>query len=321
MRDPEIPGRALALCPPALAMKLACMKLFRIELETPVVDLVDGFCYEHPETPWTLVQEEPGDPFLLQGYFETEESGRSAFATLRDTPGLGELPEPEVVELEDRDWKEAYKFHLKPWRCGPLLWLPVWDAEDPQHADPETHRVLLDSGMAFGTGSHETTQLCAEALVAAFEGQGDVSELSVVDAGCGSGVLALSAAVLGYGTVRGFDNDPEAVRISQENVTLNELEGALSFSVDDLSTGLTSKCADVLLANIETPILREFRRELLAAVRPAGVLVMSGILSRDADSLARDFEKSARECWPEGLVGGVDISELGEWGRLVLVRG
>ena len=292
----------------------------KLMLEAGWIEAIEGYCFENPDSRWSLVQGEPGEPLFLCGFFDSEPEAQSAFQLMEAESGLANLPEPVVETLEDKDWKEAYKYHLKPWVCGPLLWLPVWEVDHPDYSGEAYRRVLLDSGMAFGTGSHETTQLCAKALVMIYESTTDLETQQVIDAGCGSGVLALSAAVLGFGKVSGFDNDPEAVRVSAENAVTNGLAETVPFSVDDLDSGLGPDCTDLLLANIETPVLREFRPRLLEAVRPGGALVMSGILDKDADALASDFEALLPKFWPESVDVKTEKTVQGEWAGLVLRR-
>src|SRR5690606_39178015 len=126
----------------------------------------------------------------------------------------------------------------------------------------------LDPGMAFGTGNHETTRLCCERLALYAARCGNAGR--VIDAGCGSGILALSAAKLGFGGVAGFDNDAEAIRVSRENAELNGLAGKVDFYVGDLITGLAGRQAELVLANIQSDVLIRFVEELCRTVAPGG---------------------------------------------------
>lgn len=239
--------------------------------------------------------------------------------------------------LADVDWRDSYKAHFHAWQFGRLHWVPVWERE--KFVLPAGDAVLwLDPGLAFGTGNHETTRLCVERLVARAEqfrvlgsefsvGTAPSSatenaklktpnqELRVVDAGCGSGILALSAALLGYRDIVGFDNDPEAVRISEENAALNGLTGRVKFDVGDLVTGLAGKSGqvDVLLANIQADVLMRFAAELVAAVAPGGTLILSGILAGENSQVKAAFERIAPK-W------NVDARTMGEWSDVVLTR-
>jgi ribosomal protein L11 methyltransferase len=135
----------------------------------------------------------------------------------------------------------------------------------------------------------------------------------VIDAGCGSGILALSAAKLGFKRIAGFDNDPEAIRVSDENAALNGLAGSVEFYVGDLVSGLAGRSADLVLANIQADILVRFVRELSTAVAPGGQLVLSGILSGELDHVREQFS-AANPGWR------VESRVLGEWSDLALTR-
>ena len=136
-----------------------------------------------------------------------------------------------------------------------------------------------------------------------------------MDAGCGSGILALSAALLGFTDVSGFDNDPEAVRVSNENAALNDMTGRVRFFVADITNGLGALdgTVDVLLANIQADVLVKYARELVAAVAPGGTLVLSGILADENSRVREAFEAHA-------LRWTVNARVMSEWSDVVLTR-
>jgi ribosomal protein L11 methyltransferase len=257
------------------------------------------------------VEDKPSGRAWLTGYFESMEAAKQAW---RDFPIAAEpewvVTEPRIVELADKDWKESYKEHFKAWKFGHLHWVPIWERERFQL--PAGDEVLwLDPGMAFGTGNHETTRLVVERLVTLAMQRGTGGRL--IDAGCGSGILALSAAKLGFKTVAAFDNDALAVDISRQNAELNGLAGTVDFFVGDLVTGLAGRQAEVLLANIQADVLTRYLRELVAAVAPGGILVLSGILAAELAATRAAFV-AAQPDW------AVDSRSMGEWSDLVLVR-
>ncbi|HEY5078869.1 MAG TPA: 50S ribosomal protein L11 methyltransferase, partial [Opitutaceae bacterium] len=223
------------------------------------------------------------------------------------------LGEAVARRLPDADWKNSYREHFKAWAFGRLHWVPVWERESFRL--PEGHRALwLDPGLAFGTGNHETTRLCVERLVE-FEAArpGGAGGLRSVDAGCGSGILALSAALLGFGDSSGFDVDPEAVRVSFANAELNGMSGRVRFSTAGLPEGLSGAPADVLMANIQADILVRHGAELAAAVAPGGILVLSGILAAEIGRVRGAFAPPTQG-WQ------ADSRVLGEWCDLCLRR-
>lgn len=282
----------------------------RVEVNAGCADEIDGVLLELGLACWSLHEDAIAKRAWVVGIFEEEAEARASWEDLR--PLLpGEIPlSPELRPLADRDWRDSYKAHFKPWQFGRLHWVPVWERET--FRAPTGDEVLwLDPGLAFGTGNHETTRLCVERLVKLAEGES--RNRVVIDAGCGSGILALSAALLGFSEVVAFDNDAEAVRVSQENAALNNLGGRVQFLSADLLTGLAGRKAGILLANIQADVLVRFAAELVAAVAPGGTLVLSGILAVERDATRHSFEAVARGWNCESRI-------LGEWSDLMLSR-
>jgi ribosomal protein L11 methyltransferase len=239
------------------------MDLVEIKVEIPAggVEAVDTVLLELGCEGWSLLEDVIAKRAWLVGIFPSEAEMKSRWAELRPLLPMEIAREPELRVLADADWRDSYKAHFKAWQFGRLHWVPVWERESYQL--PAGAEVLwLDPGLAFGTGNHETTRLCVERLAALDVELTAVGRsragLAVIDAGCGSGILALSAAKLGFHDIVGFDNDPEAVRISEENARLNGLLGCAEFFVGDLVSGLKGRSAGVVLANI---LAERWRRE------------------------------------------------------------
>jgi len=135
----------------------------------------------------------------------------------------------------------------------------------------------------------------------------------VIDAGCGSGILALSAAKLGYQDILAFDNDSLSIDVSKENAVMNELTNRVNFFVGDLVTGLAGRQAELVLANIQSDVLMLFKVQLLGAVSRGGVLVLSGILAQELPQVRDAFAAAAVGWTAESRV-------MGEWCDLVLIR-
>ncbi len=266
---------------------------------------------------WFLFRDAMEGRDYLTGYFEREIDAETSLEALSAVlPVPISIANARVTPVEDRDWKEAYKEHFKAWRCGGLHWVPVWERDG--YSVPEGEKVIwLDPGMAFGTGNHETTRLCVERMIAFCEKSRrtgrDISRMSLLDVGSGSGILALSAARLGFGKVTGFDNDAEAVAISRENATGNDLPERVDFFVGGLPEGLHGRSADLVLANIQSDVLMRHADDLLAAAKPGGALVMSGILAAEVVRVREHFEERAPERRVESRV-------LGEWADLAIGR-
>ncbi len=265
---------------------------------------------------WTLLEDAIARRAWIVGIFQGEAEADARWVELRPSLPAAPLGEAMARRLPDADWKNSYKAHFRAWTFGTLHWVPVW--ERGTFILPEGHAVLwLDPGLAFGTGNHETTRLCIERMVefasALPGGAPAAGGLRMVDAGCGSGILALSAALLRFGDVRGFDNDPEAIRVSLENAALNGLGGRVGFAVAGLPGGLAGPLADVVAANIQADVLAAHAAALTASVAPGGILAMSGILAAEIGGVARAFAAAAPG-WAS------DSRVMGEWCDLCLRR-
>jgi ribosomal protein L11 methyltransferase len=288
---------------------MAVVVEFKVEVTLGAVPAIEDLLAEREEQRLMVLEDKPSGRAWLAGYFESRDDAVTTWRRIVDELDPESIAtEPEIHELADKDWRESYKEHFKAWQFGHLHWVPVW--EQSSFALPPGHEVLwLDPGMAFGTGNHETTRLVVERLVAfaTTRKPGD----RVIDAGCGSGILALSAAKLGYDHVVAFDNDPLAVDVSRENATVNKLGGRVEFYVGDLVTGLQNRRAELVLANIQADVLMRFATELLGAVMPGGALVLSGILLQEIDQVRACFAGLA----PDWTIGS---RAMGEWCDLVL---
>jgi ribosomal protein L11 methyltransferase len=286
---------------------------FKIEIAATTAEWADEILLENGRDNWSVLEDVVAKRAWLIGICADEHEARAQWNELEPLlaeAGVATVAEPESRRLADADWRDSYKAHFKAWRFGRLHWVPVWERDT--FALPPGDKVLwLDPGLAFGTGNHETTRLCVERLVALAEEKGTAAR--VVDAGCGSGILALSAALLGFGDVVGFDNDPEAVRISRENAALNELVERVQFFTGDLVSGLAGRKAEIVLANIQADVLMRFAPELVAAVAPGGTLVLSGILANENATVRAAFEAAAPN-WP------INARTMDEWSDVMLSR-
>jgi len=289
------------------------MAIFELKAEVPLqaAPALEDLLAEREEQRLMVLEDKPSGRTWLTGYFETRAEATAAWKDLAAASSAGwTKAEPVVRELADEDWKNSYKAHFKAWKFGRLHWVPIWERET--FVLPVGEEVLwLDPGMAFGTGNHETTRLVVERLVAFAALHGTAGR--VIDAGCGSGILALSAAKLGFCRIAGFDNDPEAIRVSGENAALNDLAGGVDFYAGDLVTGLAGRSAELVLANIQADVLMRFVHELTAAVAPGGQLVLSGILSQELEAVRAKFGGVTPGWRGESRV-------LGEWADLALTR-
>ena len=245
-------------------------------------DAQDEPIYEPPpgETPfWSTT--------TITGLFEQT---RSIEALYDDLVRL--LPEHQIAsirkhQLEDQQWERAFLDQFQPIPFGENLWIcPSWH----QPPDPDACNIILDPGIAFGTGTHPTTALCLQFLA-----QHPPRGKSVLDFGCGSGILAIAASKLGASSVRCTDIDPQALLATEDNARRNDIDPAdLHITLPD---AMDDAPVDYLLANILSGPLVELEPQLAALTRPGAQLVLSGILPQQAESVmqayARDFELDA----------------------------
>ncbi len=286
------------------------MHQLSVELNFEEFQIVENLLFELEDaTHWNLYENFEDKGYWLRGVFENEGLANASWQEISELMNFSN--EPLLAELDDKDWTESYKEHFKPWSIGSIHWVPLW-LKDEYVVPEKGNAVWLDPGMAFGTGNHATTRLCVEQLIAFKNGCSHLEEAKVVDAGCGSGILAISAAKLGANHVHAFDNDPEAVRIAKENAALNGVTESY-FAESDLVTGLQGRKADLVMANILANVLVEFSPCLVEALNPGGWLILSGILAAETDDVANRFQSLSD--W-----ASIETTYLDEWTCVRLVR-
>lgn len=204
---------------------------------------------------------------------------------LRQIASSQGLNPPDFARMEEKDWSEAWKAYYEPFPIGKNFWIyPEWEPVPESLA--EKHVIRLDPGLAFGTGQHETTQLCLEALEDLFE-----PGMKVLDLGTGSGVLAIGAAKLGAGAVVAIDNDPVAVRSAADNAVMNQVKELIHFATGSVSKARGQKY-DLLLVNILAAVIVPMIREenLLDLKGQNGLFVFSGIVSQQREEFLAVLE-------------------------------
>ncbi|KPY99369.1 50S ribosomal protein L11 methyltransferase [Pseudomonas syringae] len=217
----------------------------------------------------------------LLALFEADTNAEMALAHLSLLTGE-ELPEHSAEVIEDQDWERIWMDNFQPMCFGKRLWIvPSWHAA-PQ---PDAVNLLLDPGLAFGTGTHPTTALCLEWL----DGQ-DLQGCNVLDFGCGSGILAIAALLLGAEQAVGTDIDVQALEASRDNAGRNNI-AAERFPLY-LPEDLPHQQADVLVANILAGPLVSLAPQLATLIRAGGRLALSGILAEQGEEVAAAYADS-----------------------------
>lgn len=219
---------------------------------------------ETPATAW--------DHSRIVALFEEDAPVEQMMAEAMAALGLAGVPDFSLDRVEEQNWVQLTQSQFDPIRISDRLWIvPSWH-ESP---NPEAINLILDPGMAFGTGSHPTTRLCLEWL------EREVSPGStLLDYGCGSGILAIAAAKLGAASVAGVDIDAQAVSAARDNAERNEVQARFEDSAEPLAGEY-----DLVVANILSNPLRVLAPAICAHVRPGGKLALSGILAEQAEEI------------------------------------
>ena len=229
--------------------------------------------------------------------YDAETDMDAVVAVLQNSPALAENFSYKIEQLEDKDWERAWMDNFKPMQFGQRLWVcPSW-CEPPE---PEAVNIMLDPGLAFGTGTHPTTALCLAWLDSL-----DLQGKTVIDFGCGSGILSLAALLLGAKEVIGIDIDPQALQASKDNATRNGVDDRLSLYLpQDQPADLK---ADFVVANILAGPLRDLAPVIKSLIAPKGQLAMSGVLESQAQAVAACYEDQLK-------ITRIDVQD--EWCRI-----
>lgn len=260
----------------------------------------------------------PVGPITVRAYLPADESVETKRQKLEEAlfylGMIRPLPLAVFTPIADQNWMEAWKEHYQPIPIGKhLVIVPAW-MESP---DPKRLPIRIDPGMAFGTGTHPTTQLCLEYIEEYMGERMDTpgSSTNVIDLGCGSGILSIAALKLGSAFILGVDIDEAAIRASRENALTNGIEDEQY----ELGTGSVMEIrgqkfkltnANLVLANILAPVLvRLFDGGLAELVAPGGRIVLSGIMTEQVESVMQATKR-------QGLAF-IGQKQMGDWVALL----
>ena len=284
---------------------------------TMVEDRADIPDPDKPNGYWEII-----DPKLIDSlpedvqvhaWFEPDATFQERLQALRSQLDMNRRLAPEVdlgtlqidtVNVKDEDWSEVWKQFYKPFRAGKSLVVkPTWEPYNPQPGD----RVIeIDPGMAFGSGTHETTGMCLELLEEAVHG-GE----RVIDVGTGSGILAIGAALLSAKEVLAIDIDPTAVKVARENVAHNHLEQTVTTLEGNLLEKVDAQC-EVCVANIIADVICMFAAPLNDHIVPGGLFICSGII--------KEREQDVTDALLAAHYTILDIRRKGEWVAMISRR-
>ncbi len=277
---------------------------------TMIEDRNDVFENQRPEGQWDIIDpaiaDRIGEDVKVTGYYPIDENRNNVISSIASALGrlraltpdvdLGKL-EMQVQGFENEDWSESWKKSFKPIRLGDhIVICPGWLEYEKQ---PDDKVIEIDPGMAFGTGTHETTGMCA-ALIEKYVQPGQ----RVIDIGTGSGILAIVAAHMGAKEVLATDLDAVAVRVAAENAALNGFGDKIDCRCGDL-LDVVDASGDVVIANIIADVILMLAKPVRARIVPNGVFICSGI--------AIDRREDVRRALLENDYEILDEPVKGEW--------
>ena len=233
-----------------------------------------------------VFQKEPNstplwDNTFLLCLFDGNVELNSLLADLKSNTRILNNENLAVEVIEDKNWERSWMEDFKPMQFGEKLWiLPSWETPP----DPTAANLMLDPGLAFGSGTHTTTSLCLRWIE-----KSAVDTKEVIDYGCGSGVLAIAAALLGAKKVHAVDNDPQAIAATLDNSYRNNIaEGIITAYLPE---ALPKLSPDILIANILAEPLIDLSIKFADLVKPGGQIVLSGILEEQVTSLLSCYKR------------------------------
>jgi len=247
-----------------------------------------------------VFQEEPGstplwDNSVLLALFEQDHDLSELLTVLRANTSIANAAQLEIERIEDQAWERAWMDDFKPIQFGNKLWVcPSWQSAP----DPDAVNILMDPGLAFGSGSHNTTSLCLQWLE-----QAELNDKTLIDFGSGSGILAIAAALLGAKEVIAVDNDPQAVLATLDNSQRNglDLDSFHTYLPDAFAGAFAGRHADIVIANILAAPLIDLAEQLAGLLHTGGALVLSGLLHDQVDAVSVaysewiDFEPAVQD--------------------------
>ena len=278
-----------------------------------IEDPKDFLFQKKNELDWDYVEEEVfnksgQDGVLIKTYIPEERNVLELIETVKARisllPSFGlNIGESSVSlsNVNESDWANEWKKYYKPTKVGKKIVVkPSWEDYEKQEGDLI---IELDPGMAFGTGTHETTSMCIREL----ENYVDETK-TVFDIGCGSGILAIAAAQLGAKEVVAGDLDEVAVKVSKENCEINHVSDKVVVKHGSLFEVVDSK-ADVIVANIIADIIKILAKDVSKFLKEDGVFISSGIILAKIDEVCESLEENGFEI--------VKVERLGEWSAIV----
>ncbi|WP_225744117.1 50S ribosomal protein L11 methyltransferase [Marinilactibacillus sp. Marseille-P9653] len=271
----------------------------------------------HPEyvtdSLWELNEDDfPEDGVLIKGYFygkdaseETKERLIKRIEELKNYDLDIKEFQVETVDVVEEEWANAWKKHYHPVSITRYMTIvPQWEEYTKKHEDEKI--ITLDPGLAFGTGTHPTTQLCLQSLESIVRG-GE----HILDVGTGSGVLTIASALLGVASIQAYDLDDVAVKSALDNVKLNQLDADISIKPNDLLKGIDVQ-ADIIVANILAEIILKLIPDAFKNLKPGGQFLSSGIILDKKEQVLESLVANGFEIQ--------QINQMGDWIAILAIK-
>lgn len=277
-----------------------------------IEDPKDILAFQQSEEDWDYIDPElikqDYEGVIIKAYFPEDENLLDRIELVRDNieripynetgKSLGEVTLTEVYE---KDWAEAWKKYYKPIKIGEKVVIkPTWEEYEKEKGEII---IELDPGMAFGTGTHETTMMCIEALESYVK-----NGHKVLDIGCGSGILSIVAAKLGAKKVIGVDLDQMSVKVSNENIHLNKVEDLVEIRLGNLFDVVHEK-ANIIVSNIIAEVIMDMVDHIGNYLHTGGIFIASGIILEKVDKVKDKLMENGLEI--------LEIKDMGEWALIV----
>lgn len=218
---------------------------------------------------------------VVSSLFAPEVDIAALMQEVKTLMGWSKMPAYQLKPIYEQAWERAWLEHFKPMRFGSRLWICP-STQEP--VDPKAVNIILDPGLAFGTGTHPTTNLCLQWL-----DQTNLTDKTVIDYGCGSGILGIAAVKLGAKVAYCIDNDPQALTATQDNAKRNQLSNKQILTA--LPEDAKLKPCDILVANILAKPLVELASHFATLLKPGGQFALSGILHEQIESIKTAYAK------------------------------
>jgi len=273
-----------------------------VEVEAPAVEAVE-YALSEAGASGTETDTDDTDRIRITGYFEGVPDRERVRSELFEALRIYQLPsssvrEMNVREVEQRDWMEEWKKNWQPVEVGRFIVAPPWSTVEPGHGQCV---IRIEPGMAFGTGTHETTRLCLAAIQEYYEGG------SFLDVGTGTGILAIAVAACAPGAhVAACDTDADAIEIARENAVANGVDDRIDFRVGSVEENTPS--ADFICANLTADVIAKLLPTLVALC--CGRLVLSGMLETQTDMILSRLAELA--------ITDAEVTRDGEWVAIIV---